>query len=288
MKFIDLEQGSDAWHEFRRSHIGASNCAAILGRSRYKTPYMVWAEMIRGEKIDPTAAMERGTKLEPHARLLLCHRHDTMYRPVVVQSIERDWQMASLDAYSGDMAVEIKCPGEKTIREIIDGEIPEEYVWQIQHQMAVTGHASQYLFAYHPDFEKDIDKTIVLINRDEAMIEELNEAELSFYRNFLLEFTPPPLRELDIVNRDDAEWATYAIEYRDAKKLYDELEARLKMLKNTLISLSGGMNSKGADLTLTKVIKAGVVDYNAIPQLKSIDLDAYRKPNFEYWMVTSK
>jgi len=282
-KLIDLEQGTPEWHEFRRSHIGASNCAAILGKSQYKSPYMVWEEMVLGKKTFSTAAMERGKSLEPVARQLISSKHGVDYSPIVLISKERGWQMASMDCWKDGKGAEIKCPGERTFIEISAAHIPDDYLWQVQHQMSVNGLENQSLFVYHPDY----DPIEINILRDEDMIEALNIKENEFYHQFVLEFTPPPLTELDVVVREDVKWNEAAANYRRCKELADEYEAAVQRHKKALISLSNGLNCRGSGITLTKVVSQGRVDYNAIPELKDLDLDQYRKPSVESWRITT-
>src|SRR5579885_1348387 len=89
-KVLDVIQDSPEWHELRRHHIGASNFAAILGKSKYKSPYMVWEEMVRGKKTETNAAMQRGKDLEPAARAVISSRHGVSYQPAVLKSKKQE------------------------------------------------------------------------------------------------------------------------------------------------------------------------------------------------------
>lgn len=192
MKLLDLVQGSEEWHNWRRSRIGASECAAIMGKDPYKTPYGAWLRKIHGEESYTNADIERGKTLEEKAREWISKEIDTPLIPVCCESEERHWQIASLDCYYSEgentMIGEIKCPRLKKIIEIEEKGIPEYWLWQMQHQMAVTKANRMFFFAYvnqEYNFFRWID-------RDEAMISALNQTESIFYHDYMGKFTPPP------------------------------------------------------------------------------------------------
>ena len=63
-------------------------------------------------------------------------------------------------------------------------------MWQLQHQMAVSGADKMFFLAY-----SIAEKVLIWIDRDERMIEALNRTETIFYENYLKDFTPPPFLE---------------------------------------------------------------------------------------------
>ena len=72
MKIFSLQQGTPEWHAYRRSHFNASDAAAMLGISPYKTRDELLAEYATG--IEPEydeatlARFEEGHRLEEKAR----------------------------------------------------------------------------------------------------------------------------------------------------------------------------------------------------------------------------
>ncbi len=127
----------------RRTGIGGSDIAAIVGASRYKTAYQVWAEktgLIQGSPDNP--AMLWGRKLEP---VILQHYAETTGRAVsqcdMLRHPEHPFMVANLDGFTDDKRiVEIKTarradawgdPG--------TDQVPQEYFLQVQWYMAVTG-----------------------------------------------------------------------------------------------------------------------------------------------------
>ena len=64
-EFVKAQQRSEAWLELRRQGLGASDMAAVMGVSPYKTPYQLWAEKTGAtppQKVG--AAAQRGVILE--------------------------------------------------------------------------------------------------------------------------------------------------------------------------------------------------------------------------------
>lgn len=130
----------------RTTGIGGSDAAAILGLSKWKTPLAVWQEK-RGEVApqDDNEAMLWGRVLEPVIRQQYAERTGRTVRipDTLIRHGSRDWMIANLDGMTDDgRVVEIKTsrvaagwgePG--------TDEVPQEYLLQVQHYMAVTGFA---------------------------------------------------------------------------------------------------------------------------------------------------
>jgi putative phage-type endonuclease len=59
----------EEWLQLRRGSIGGSEVAAILGQSKYKTPYQVWLEKTGRARFDGSSPVtEFGHLMEPHLR----------------------------------------------------------------------------------------------------------------------------------------------------------------------------------------------------------------------------
>ncbi len=86
--------------------------------------------------------MLRGTELEPAARAAYEQRTGHVMQPLVLVDGEYS---ASLDGLTlgGERLLEIKCPfkgRDSTLWQAVsDGQLPEHYHWQVQHQLMVTG-----------------------------------------------------------------------------------------------------------------------------------------------------
>ena len=77
-------------------------------------------------------------------------------------------------------------------------------------------------------------------------------------------------------------------EGEDTKALLQE-QAEFEELKKELIKASGDADKTDFEfLTVTKSSRAGSVEYKNIPELKGVDLEKYRKPSTEYFLIKVK
>ena len=161
---FDIEQGTDAWHTLRRGVITASAISKLL-TATYKPAnndtsrallYQLLAERILGESDSDGfygADMQRGHLLEPYARNLYAeHRAPVTECGFVSLTTSRGILGYSPDGLVGDEGlIEIKCPRPKThLKSLLTGEIPAEYVPQVQTGLAVTGRAWCDYISYAP------------------------------------------------------------------------------------------------------------------------------------------
>jgi hypothetical protein len=88
----------------------------------------------------------------------------------------------------------------------------------------------------------------------------------------------------DYIERDSAwiEVARKATQWRSARM---EAEKQEKMYSDMLKQLSHGKCSKGGNFVYDYSMRKGNVDYSAIPELKSVDLEMYRKEAVEVWKL---
>jgi len=131
----------------RINGIGGSEAAAVLGLSRWQTPYQIWADkcgLSGGREVSP--AMEWGTRLEPVVRQKYSDETGRSVQWPVgdeyghMRSAEHPWMVGTLDGITADgRGLEIK-----TARSSADwgpegtDDVPNEYVIQCQHYMVVA------------------------------------------------------------------------------------------------------------------------------------------------------
>jgi putative phage-type endonuclease len=142
--------GSVEWLAARKVGIGASESAAILGLSRYKSALDVYIDKTK-DTLAPrpdSAASKRGRRLEP----IVLDMYEEEYGPVhrglpQITSDQHPFMFASLDAMRMDdgRPVEAKTAGKYVAHEWGEegtDEIPTEYLIQVTHQMIVKGAKS--------------------------------------------------------------------------------------------------------------------------------------------------
>lgn len=151
--FHDVTQGSPEWHALRARHFTASEAAAMMGVSPYETRGALLRRKATGIAADVDAATQR--------RFDDGHAAEAAYRPIAEQEIGDDLYpatitadidglplLASMDGLTmdGTIGFEHKLYNAETARIIEEtGEPPIHHVWQLEHQMLVSG-AEKILF----------------------------------------------------------------------------------------------------------------------------------------------
>lgn len=148
LPYLDTGARSDQraeWLRARRTGIGASEIAAVLGESRWGDAGTVYARKVAPDEDDEAREwQEWGLRLEP---VILEAYSSPRYAGRSVQrdgrllrSREHPWALCTLDAWTADRGSEIplELKTDRWGREWDDGP-PVEYMLQLQHQMLVTG-----------------------------------------------------------------------------------------------------------------------------------------------------
>lgn len=173
--------------EERRKFIGASEAAAVLGLSRWDTPLRIWS--VKTGQIAPqqeeSLPMWVGTESEEMvARRFTLETgkkvrrvNNTIYHP------EHPFLACHLDR---------KVEGENTILECKtasafkyqewEDEIPVEYIVQVYHQLACSGHKKAYIACLVGNTKFVIRE----IARDEKVIGDLVKKEVAFWNDFVI------------------------------------------------------------------------------------------------------
>ena len=183
------------WLEYRKQGIGGSDATVACGISRYKSPVELWLE-----KTGQLPAQEAGeaaywgTQLEPLVRAEFTRRTgiEVTHTMQLLQSVEHPFMLANLDGTCehpdfGPCIFEAKTASAYKAKEW-DNSIPEEYLLQIQHYMAVTGYRGAYIAALigGNTFRWKF------VERDEALIAVMIHLEAEFWGH-VQDGTPPPL-----------------------------------------------------------------------------------------------
>lgn len=283
-QFVDIEQNSSEWIELRKSKIGASDAPIIKKVSPWQTPFGLWEYKLnlREGQLD-NSRMKRGRDLEAAALEKFNQHMGMTLKPRVVLSTEHEFLMASFDGCDeyGEVIVEIKCPAQNgnDHQSALLGIIPDKYVPQIQHQLIPTKPKRSFYYSFDGE-----NGTIIETEPDSIYIKELLADEGKFF-DCMTTFTPPPLMDADYLTREDEEWQEIAEQYLSVSHSLSDLEKQEKILKAKLIELAGKSNVKGAGLSLSRVVRKGSIDYSAIPELKGLDLEPFRKSHSEYWTI---
>ncbi len=284
MKIIEgLIQGSEVWHVYRKSRIGASDSAAVLGVSKWASALELWERKLGiSPEQEENSAMSRGKALEEEARQEFMHLKQIAVEPQVVEHDSLPWMFASLDGLSWcqKYAVEIKVPGRENHLLALRGFVPEHYWPQLQHQLAVTGLDMIYYYSYD-----GLNNACIEVQRDQDYIDKLIAEELKFYK-CMVTCTPPELSERDYNIRNDREWESLVRRWKYAKSDLDYAKDMEQSARDLLIKASESKNSKGFGVKVQKITRQGSIDYSQIKELDGVNLDSYRKPSSESWRIT--
>lgn len=202
----------------RQSGIGASEAAAVLGVSPYRTPLDVWRAKTAPPEVQdaaPSEAAHFGHLLEDVVAREYARRMDVRVRRSnrTWRHPEHHWMLAHLDRrVEGAGILECKTAGAwrgsewadsgTVIERAEDGGIPDEYYVQVQHQLAVTelGEADVAVLIGGQDFR------IYHLRRDPQFIGALIEIERDFWSHVERRSAPAPTTWQDLTSlypRDD-------------------------------------------------------------------------------------
>ena len=182
---IPQNQRSREWHKFRNERVGSSDASAIMGCGFLSIGELFDIKLGLRKPEEDNAAMARGNALEDEARAAFEAETGLVVFPMVCVSKDYPWMIASMDGMTieKDVAVEIKCPGWKTHQKTVKEGVPEYYIPQLQHQMAITGLQVIYYFSYYRLNDLFQPETLLIkIARDDAYIAKLIEREKQFMK----------------------------------------------------------------------------------------------------------
>ena len=201
---IDLEQ--------RRTGIGGSDVAAILGLSPWATPYDIWAQKTgQAEAAEPESEpMRWGNLLEPvireeaGRRIVALEPDAVVSGPQFLRHATEDWMLANIDGTvdtsSGRAVLECKNVGTFAAGEWgeqLTDQIPDMYLCQVAWYCAVGGFSR----AYAAPLVGGNSLRLYHIARDEAVERVLVDRVGEFWHRHVLTGTPPPSANIEDSNK---------------------------------------------------------------------------------------
>lgn len=269
-----------AWLMERKKGIGSSAAPAVCGLSKWKTPLEAYLGYVHDEpEREPSAPMRWGTLLEPVvARAYADATGRTLVKaPAILRHPEHPFMLASVDyqRQQDGRIVEIKTSrfGDGFGEPGTD-EVPEDYLVQTQHQMAVLDAQ----VADVPVLIGGSDFRVYTVRRNEALIADIVKIESDFW-NRVLERRPPAPdwrhpstpklieklyrpaegKVIDLGAEADElvdEWKAQAKAENDAEKAKDMIKAKLVAL---LGDAAQAVLPSGRTLNRRKIERAGHV-----------------------------
>lgn len=182
----------EEWLIARRERIGGSDASTIVGLNRYQSPYALWAEKLGAlEETPDNEAMRLGRDLEEYVakRFTEATGKRVRRKNAIIVNQRYPFAHANVDrVVVGENAIlECKTTSVLNLRKFKDTEFPEHYYAQCVHYMMVTGADRVYLavLILGKEFR------VYCLERDQAEIDALAEAEEHFY-DYIRHQVPPP------------------------------------------------------------------------------------------------
>lgn len=282
MPRIELEQDSDEWKEYRNNKLGASDVAAILGKSPYLSSYDLWLQKTgKGSPFSGNAATSYGKAMEPILRDRFCSEYEEGYMPAVYLHDEFEFLMASLDGVTlfEDKILEIKACNREVFDLAKNGVVADHYYPQLQLQLSCVPTSKEVNFYCY----NGGDTCNVVVKRDDDFINDMLEKCKEFY-DYILNDTPPPINEDDcLLIEDNEEFAQAALEWKKSKMKLDLYKKIEEEHRKKLIDLTDDGNVQGYGVIIKKNYSKRT-DYKKACQVNGVDLAEYEKP-FITWSV---
>lgn len=187
--YLEVQQGTDAWHALRLGKPTASNFAKIVTKKKADLSAQAadYALRLVAERLlNQTAAesfdgpwLERGKEMEPLAVRQYEFQHDVVTVPVGFITTDDGRIGCSPDrlvAGKERVALEIKCPSQHVHLGYLLNGVDEEYKPQVQGQIFVAELDRAELYAFHPQMPPALVRT----PRDAEYIAKLSAALRQF------------------------------------------------------------------------------------------------------------
>ena len=269
MRIVKLVQRSDEWHKWRKSGIGSSDIAAIVGKSPWSTPYQVWEKLMglrNQSEVNP--AMQRGIDYEDEARTYI---GDDTLRPECIEHSHYDYFHASLDGINDKYFVEIKVPSQKNFASY-EHEIPEYYHIQVQWQFLVSGFQRCLFVAYSPELKKAYIRPVF---PDQEMMDELERKASKFWDDYQKGISPP-IQENDIFEMSGPELKELCMNYHKWHGIKTTAEKECSKAKEQILKFGTGHNFRSYGVRCIKMSPKTTYDMDAMRR-DGIDVDKYKK-----------
>lgn len=128
--------------------------------------------------------MQRGKDLEPIARGLYVETFGVPMEPLCGESDDLGFMASSFDGvnFAKEIALEIKCPGQKDHDVALAGRVPDKYAYQLAQQFFVSELSLIHYVSYSP---QTASMAVVEVRRDDKMIKNLVEKSIQFWEKVL-------------------------------------------------------------------------------------------------------
>ena len=193
----EVEQGTAEWRQQRVGYITASRFDDVMTRPRSKQDvlsataesylYELIGEHLTGSPGDNVSsrAMDHGSEFE--AKAIAAYEWEcgvSVEREGFIKHPDEEWVGCSPDGgcVGSDGMIEVKCPftTKEHVRTMLSGEVPSQYVAQVQGCLWVTGRSWCDFISWDGRCESGSELVVIRTERDEKYIKKLAEAVRKF------------------------------------------------------------------------------------------------------------
>ncbi|TKX28233.1 lambda-exonuclease family protein [Campylobacter estrildidarum] len=241
-KIIELEQGSKEWLEFRKGKIGASMVASCVGIKGAFLSKEEAKNIILGLKeAYQNKAMKNGIAYESLIRAKAEFTHFTSIKPVVLQSLENEMFMASLDGVdeNGDI-YEFKYSNKEFDFVKTNNKPSDIYYAQVQFQLYISGVKKCFFMVMNENEDLIECEVSSDENYQKWLIKELEK----FIISYLID------NKTDYKELDDNHSRALALEIIRLESTIKPIKEKLETLKKEFIELANGEKVKCLDITV--------------------------------------
>jgi putative phage-type endonuclease len=214
------------WLKDRKNHIGASDCAAIMGVSPYTKAIDLYLDKV-SDKINEESnyAMELGNTLEPIAREAYEKKTGKLFPAIRIIDEDRPFMSASLDGYNEEInhAIEIKYCGAN-----FTDNCPDKYYPQIQFQYYISDAFKIYMV----QINNSQDINTIEVTRDDVYIAEMLK-NVEWFWDCVINKKEQEVREYSeniYITIENITYQISTINYKKALKLLKGIAYRLHKL----------------------------------------------------------
>lgn len=177
----------DEWRMVRQNGIGGSDIGAIMGFNKWSSPLTVWLQ--KTGELPPSEEnmyMKMGHLLEPVVANLFAEEHPelkVLRNNFLLQHDTIDCMLANIDrelvcAFRGRGILEVKTASDWNKHLWTETSVPESYMLQLQHYLAVTG----YRFGYFAVLIGGNDYRSYYVERDDELIAMIEAKAVEFWQ----------------------------------------------------------------------------------------------------------
>ena len=184
------------WVDERKNYIGGSEVAAVLGQSEYSTPLQVWMTkngllppieesdvMLFGHFFEPILAgyfeSYTGLKTRKLSKSFVHPEHNFLRA-----NIDRQVLSNPENGLESTAVLELKTTTSHRLR-ALEGQHPKEWMYQIQHYLALTGYELAFLQIYERDTCRFLEP--IRIERDEDLIIYMESKLITWWNTYMLD-----------------------------------------------------------------------------------------------------